>query len=145
MAQYKRLRPFSRTSRIERGNGILRYAIANRRGGGGGEGSNRGSDLPTTITAQKSLSQSLARAFAITSFCAFRLAKRQSQVQAWRTWTAICTIKDQTIRRPEISFLRFQFSNYSRRRVHTMNYIKQFSHYERTRCREGVKQLFLLL
>jgi len=91
--QYKRLRPFSRTSRIGRGNGILRYAIANRCGGGG-EGSNRGSDLPTTITTQKSLSQSLARAFAITSFCAFRLAKHQSQVQAWRTWTAIFMIKD---------------------------------------------------
>lgn len=48
-----------------------------------------GLDLPTTITAQKSLSQSLARAFALalTSFCAFRLAKHQSQAQALRTWT----------------------------------------------------------
>lgn len=62
-------------------NFVLRHRGSVR----GGEGSNRGSDLPTTITAQKSLSQSLARALvlSLTSFCAFRLAKHQSRAQAW--------------------------------------------------------------
>lgn len=82
--QYKRRDLF----RVPRGlDEETEFCVSPSRSGcGEGKVPTGGSDLPTTILpAQKSLSQSLARALALalTSFCAFRLAKHQLQAQVW--------------------------------------------------------------